>query len=226
MSENMESKPKVEEQSVTFTCGDFQLEGILQLVGKAGQPGIVFCHPHPLYGGSMDDERGRAIVEAAGDLGYNVLRFNFRGVGRSQGTYNNGVGEVQDAIAAIGFLRQHPHIDSSRVILIGYSFGGSIALAAAFHTSPAALVTLSAPIRLDNTDPTLVTEALRYISCPTYIIHGSDDTTVPLAEAEAIHAQLQIRKKFIRIIKGADHFYQNHMDEVCHKIFAFLVDNT
>ena len=173
----------------------------------------------------MDDERGRAITEVAGNLGFNILRFNFRGVGRSQGTYGNGVGEVQDAVAAIGFLSQHPHIDGSRVILIGYSFGGSIAIAAAFHTSPAALVTLSAPIRLDKADPALVTEALRYINCPTYIIHGSDDTAVPLAEAEAIHAYLQTRKKFLRIIKGADHFYRNHLEEVVHKIFAFLTDN-
>lgn len=173
----------------------------------------------------MDDERGRAITEGARLQGFNVLRFNFRGVGRSQGTYSNGVGEVQDAVAAIGFLRQHPHIDSSRVILIGYSFGGSVAIAAAFHTSPAALVTLSAPIRIDQADSTLVTEALRYVSCPTYIIHGSEDMTVSLAEAEAIHAQLQVREKFLRIIKGADHFYLNHLDEVVHKIFAFLTDN-
>lgn len=220
-----ETAVHIKTEEITFTSGDIQLEGILHLVKAAGQPCIVFCHPHPLYGGSMEDERGQAITEAAGGRGFNVLRFNFRGVGRSHGVHSGGIGEVQDTVAAIEFLRQHPHIDGSRIILIGYSFGGSIAIAAAFHSNPAALVTLSAPIRLEQADPTLVTEALRYISCPTYILHGSDDLTVPVAEAETIHVQLETRRKFIRIVKGADHFYHRYIDEVVQKIFAFLADN-
>ena len=75
MTDSIESHTKIEEQIVTFTSGEIQLEGILHLVGTAGQPGIVFCHPHPLFGGSMDDERGRAITEVAGNLGFNILRF-------------------------------------------------------------------------------------------------------------------------------------------------------
>jgi alpha/beta superfamily hydrolase len=225
MTDEIESHTTSKVEKITFSSGDIQLEGMLHLVHAPKQPGIIFCHPHPLFGGSMDDERGRVITEVAGKRGFNVLRFNYRGVGGSQGTFGNGIGEVQDTVAAIEFLRQHPHVDSSRIVLIGYSFGGSIAIAAAFHTSPTALVTMSAPIRLDEVDPTLVTEALRYVSCPTYILHGSDDTTVPSAEAEAIHVQLETRKKFLRIIKGADHFYHRYLDEVVQRIFAFLAEN-
>ncbi|MFW9984010.1 MAG: hypothetical protein ACFFCB_04695, partial [Candidatus Odinarchaeota archaeon] len=75
------------EQSVSIVSGEQTLEGILVLAQKEKQPGLVLCHPHPLYGGSMDDSRILAISKAAAAKGLNTLRFNFRGVGRSQGQF-------------------------------------------------------------------------------------------------------------------------------------------
>jgi alpha/beta superfamily hydrolase len=172
----------------------------------------------------MNDSRLMAIASAAVSKGFNAFRFNYRGLGGSQGSYSQGIGEVHDVIAAVQFLRHHTHIDGSRLGLIGYSFGGSVALAAALNADPAALVTLSASLRPPNAEPSLVSDILRYIRCPTYVVHGQDDDVIPSVEAEAIYAQLSVREKYLRLVKGANHYYAGHIGEVVRAVFAFLID--
>ncbi len=147
---------KSREQPVSIESHQLTLEGVLILTEKVNQPGLALCHPHPLFGGSMDDSRLIAIQQAAVAKGFNTLRFNYRGVGKSQGQFGQGIGEIQDTIAAVKFLRNHPHTDSTRISLLGYSFGGSMSLAAAMDVTPAALVTISAPLRLPDLEPGLV----------------------------------------------------------------------
>ncbi len=212
------------EQSATITSGELTLEGILVLSEKEKQPGLVLCHPHPLYGGSMDDSRILAISKAAVAKGLNTLRFNFRGVGKSQGQFGQGLGEMQDTIAAMEFLRNQSHIDGSRIALLGYSFGGSMALAAAMDANPAALVTISAPIRSSEIDSAIVTEGIRYVNCPVYIVHGRDDDSVHYVEAEGIYAQLQVKEKYLRLINGANHFWTRRLNFIIPMIIAFLID--
>lgn len=214
----------LKDTSVTFPSGDLTLEGFLNLVRQGGRPGVVLCPPHPLFNGSMNDSRLLAIASASVSKGFNALRFNYRGVGSSQGSYSQGVGEIQDVVAAVNFLRQHPHVDGSRVALIGYSFGGSVALAAALNADPAALVTLSASLHPPNAETSLVADTLRYIRCPAYIVHGEDDEVIPYVEAEGIYAQLQTREKYLRLIKGANHYYARRLDEVVRAVLAFLTD--
>jgi alpha/beta superfamily hydrolase len=219
------SKPdKAHEEPVTIEVGDLALEGILVLVEKDKQPGLVLCHPHPLFGGNMNDSRLLALNNAAVAKGFNTLRFNYRGVGKSQGKFGQGIGEIHDTITAVKFLRSHPHTDDSRIALLGYSFGGSIAIAAAMDANPAALVTISAHYRLPDLDPNIVTEAIRYINCPSYIVHGRDDATVNYVESEAIYAHLQVEDKYLRLIKGANHFWTRRLDSIVQMILAFLTD--
>ncbi|MFX0077787.1 MAG: alpha/beta hydrolase [Candidatus Hermodarchaeota archaeon] len=212
------------EQSVSIMSGELTLEGVLVLTEKEKQPGLVLCHSHPLYGGSMDDSRILAISKAAAAKGLNTLRFNFRGVGKSQGQFGQGVGEMQDTIAAMEFLRNQSHIDNSRIALLGYSFGGSMALAASMDANPAALVTISAPIRSSEIDSAIVTEGIRYVNCPVYIVHGRDDDSVHYVEAEGIYAQLQVKEKYLRLIKGANHFWTRRLNFIIPMIIAFLMD--
>ncbi len=212
------------ENAVSIETSHLSLEGVLALSKRANQPGLVLCHPHPIYGGSMDDSRIRAIQKAAIAKGFNTLRFNYRGVGKSQGKFGQGIGEIQDTIAAVNFLRNHTHTDTSRIALLGYSFGGSMSLAAAMDVSPAALVTISAPIRIPDLDSELIKEAIRYVPCPTYIVHGQDDDTVNLVEAETIYALLQVEDKYLRIIKGANHFWTRRLNHIISMILAFLTD--
>lgn len=214
----------LQEATVSIENGPLILEGALALAKQEDQPGLVLCHPHPLFGGHMDDSRLLAVKLAAITKGFNVLRFNYRGVGKSQGQFGQGIGEIQDTIAAVKFLRNHPHTDSARIGLIGYSFGGSMALAAAIDANPAALVTISAALRINDLDPKLITDSLRYVACPVYIIHGKDDDTVHHIDAEGIYAHLQVKEKYLRIIKGANHFWTRRLDYIISLILAFFSD--
>ncbi|MFX1563125.1 MAG: alpha/beta hydrolase [Promethearchaeota archaeon] len=209
---------------ITFKSGSLTLEGRLSLLSNPGQPGLVICHPHPLLGGTMDDSRVRAIFDTSNSHGFNALCFNFRGTGNSQGSFGKGIGEVQDTISAVNFLRGQSKVDGSRIALCGYSFGGSVALAAALNANPAALVTLSASLHVSDTDSSFITDTLRYIRCPTYVLHGLDDDVVPSTEAEVIFTQLQMQEKYIRLIKGANHYWTSRFNHILPMIFSFLTE--
>lgn len=209
---------------ITFHSDSLSIEGNLALVPNPGQPGLVICHPHPLLGGNFDDSRVRAIFDIAHSFGFNALCFNFRGTGNSQGSFGQGISETQDTISAVRYLRNHSHVDGSRIALCGYSFGGSVALVAALTADPAALVTISASLHPSDADSSIIQDIIRYIRCPTYILHGLDDDLVPSAEAEAIYAQLQVEEKYLRIIKGANHFWVGRFNRILPMIFAFLTD--
>src|SRR5438093_13728759 len=115
---------------MTFASGVLTLEGALNLPERTPAPGIVVCHPHPMYGGDMHNNVVDAVCQTAAANGIVALRFNFRGAGGSEGIYDNGVGEQDDVGAALAYLRELPEVDGARVALAGYSFGAAIALQA------------------------------------------------------------------------------------------------
>ena len=113
-------------ERVSITCGELTLDGCLE--GKHSDRGVVVTHPHPLYGGDMHNAVVVAVAEAYRRAGYMSLRFDFRGVGRSQGRHEEGGGEQADVAAAVDWMR---HRGFQRIVLAGYSFGAWInALAA------------------------------------------------------------------------------------------------
>ena len=137
---------------VTFPCGDLQLEGELQLPeGNGPFPVVTVCHPHPLYGGDMDNNVVMAVYFALVKSSIAALRFNFRGVGNSSGSYGEGVGEQDDLQAALDFLSILKEIDSSRIGLAGYSFGGMVAAHVAIKDNRIKQLALISPA-LNETD--------------------------------------------------------------------------
>ncbi|MBW2621992.1 MAG: alpha/beta fold hydrolase [Deltaproteobacteria bacterium] len=110
---------------ITFRSGELNLEGIITPGNQAR--GAVMAHPHPLYGGSMYDYVVSMAAEALIAAEWTVLRFNFRGVGRSEGQYSDGVGEAEDIVAAVSFLKESGAV---KVLAGGYSFGAMAALKA------------------------------------------------------------------------------------------------
>ena len=100
---------QIPEKQVTFRSGDLTLEGLLASRDSEA-PAAVVCHPHPMYGGSMHNNAVEAILAAMWQLGYATLRFNFRGVGASEGEHDGGPGEVDDAVAAMTFLLAQPGV--------------------------------------------------------------------------------------------------------------------
>ena len=106
------------EERITISSGDLSLEGLLSR-GESDR-GVVISHPHPLYGGEMRNQVVGIIQEVLAGKGWTTLRFNFRGVGRSQGEYDEGVGEQEDVRAAVRYLKE---LGIKEIFLAGYSFG-------------------------------------------------------------------------------------------------------
>ncbi|HOJ43284.1 MAG TPA: CocE/NonD family hydrolase, partial [Syntrophorhabdaceae bacterium] len=94
--------------------------------------GVVICHPHPLYGGSMNNNVVNALENGFYERGFTTLKFNFRGVGRSEGVYDEGIGEMDDVICAVNFLKETLK-DNASILLAGYSFGAWVSIRAALE---------------------------------------------------------------------------------------------
>lgn len=118
-------------QPVAIPCQGIRLRGELTLPSVAEPfPGVVICHPHPLHGGDMDNNVVMGVNDALLRCGIATLRFNFRGAGGSHGLHDNGVGEVDDALAALRLLATAEGVDAARLGLAGYSFGAGVAVRA------------------------------------------------------------------------------------------------
>jgi hypothetical protein len=154
----------------------------------------------------------RALVEA----GVAALRFNFRGVGRSQGRFGDGAGEREDALAALAYLGQREGVDPAKVGLAGYSFGAAVALMAA-DEQVAALVAISPPAFGHVMAPSAV-------ACPVLLITGDRDDVAPPAQVTALGRTLGPQCR-VEVIPGADHFWWGHDEELAQAVVAFLCDS-
>ncbi|MFQ5856550.1 MAG: alpha/beta hydrolase [Anaerolineae bacterium] len=125
------SEAKLKLEPITFSSRDgLQLEGLIYHFGdNARRPAAVVCHPHPLYGGSMRSSLIANIACTLAGHGFVVLRFNFRGVGGSEGRHDAGYGEQQDVAGAVSALLTRNDVDPERVYLAGWSFGARVGLA-------------------------------------------------------------------------------------------------
>ena len=109
------------ELSITIECGNIKLEGSLRK--NTSQNAVIICHPHPLYGGNMENPVVMTIADSFFEKGFTTLRFNFRGTCNSSGMFDNGKGEQDDIRAAISWLMEN---DYQKIILAGYSFGAKM----------------------------------------------------------------------------------------------------
>jgi uncharacterized protein len=169
---------------------------------------IVLCHPHPQYGGSMHDAVVDTVAQAAMSESIATLRFNFRGVGASDGSYDRGVGEVDDLLAVLEWLRSAER--SERVLLGGYSFGSNVVWQALDRAGDLALVLLVAP----------PIGAMHYVThpqmtIPVEIICGDADAFVGATELERWAAQAAPAAG-VTHIAGADHFFGGAHDALAH----------
>jgi len=142
----------------------------------AGDTGatVVLLHPHPLYGGTMDNKVVTTLARGFTELGFASLRFNFRGVGQSAGQFADATGEAEDALAVIDWVRQVRPRD--RVWLAGFSFGAFVALRIAREAGVAGLVTVAPAVHLYDLSEIVLPD------CPWLLIQGEADEVVPVAE--------------------------------------------
>jgi alpha/beta superfamily hydrolase len=190
------------QQHVTFLTDDGTCEGIYVHPHETTRvPGLVICHPHPLHGGDMENNVVSAFMTAFAAAGFAVLRFNFRGVGKSTGHYAEGVGEQGDAKAALTWIAAQPGVDIARLFLAGYSFGARVILAVA-STDPrvAGFIAIAPPI-LRGSWP-----ALESSRGPKIFLCGERDPYAPPEVLASMVNRLDEPKR-LAIFSDADHFF-------------------
>ena len=199
----------------TFRSGDLSLEALFHRPRAALFPAVVVCHPHPLFGGDMHNSVIVAVCEALVDAGIGALRFNFRGVGRSQGRFADGIGEREDVVAALTYLRDLEGVDQAKVGIVGYSFGAAVALLAADeHT--AVLVGISPP-SIGSAVPRLA------VGCATFLVAGDRDDVAPAGWLTALAGAIGPHCR-VEVVPGADHFWWGHEHKLAEAVAAFLRD--
>jgi alpha/beta superfamily hydrolase len=202
-------------EHIVFPCGEIQLEGELRLPDRplAKFQAAVVCHPHPLYGGDMDNNVVLTICDALMESGTAALRFNFRGVGSSEGRFGGGVEERKDIKAAFDYLSSRKDIDPDNLNLAGYSFGGAVALAAALEDNRIKKLALISPAISESSWTDLVD-----YSNPKLVLIGDSDTVISLSR---IKGALTSNKDF-QIINGADHFWWGYDTELTRRLASFF----
>ncbi len=205
----------MQEKQVTFRSGELTLEGLLANPGGKA-PAAVVCHPHPMYGGSMFNNVVDAILSAMWQLGYATLRFNFRGVGASEGEHDGGPGEADDAGVAMAYLLSQPGVRKDGAVMAGYSFGAMVAVSAGYeHADVARIVAVALPLSM--TQPRVPDGA----SKPMLLVSGDHDSYSPVAGLTTLCEKIGKSAQF-EIIEGADHFFGGSEPELSRVIATAL----
>lgn len=199
------------ETDLFLDSGPLKIEALLE--ERAGDGGAVVTHPHPLYGGEMHNHVVDAIVQGFGEMEYTTLRFNFRGVGKSEGRYDNGRGEQDDVEAALRFLSGR---GKRHVVLAGYSFGAWVNfIGLNKYENVNGLVLVSPPVGLAEFRPPAFGSKIKLV-----ITGSNDDIAEPCALQEKVMEWNP--DAVIRIIDGADHFYWGKAREIREIIKEYL----
>jgi alpha/beta superfamily hydrolase len=165
----------------------------------------VICHPHPLHGGTMENKVVTTVARAFKELGVAAIRFNFRGVGASEGHYGEGVGELADLHAVLDWLCELQPMQ--RIWLAGFSFGAYISLQAAGHKQVTELISIAPPVHHFDFIH------LPSFQCPWLIIQGEKDEVVPAARV-CDWAKELTRHHVLRVMRDASHFFHGRLIEL------------
>ncbi len=201
----------MKEKPVSFGRGSIRLEG--RYAPSQGTRGAVIAHPHPLMGGDMDNSVVRVLSEALQDMGFSTLRFNFRGVGMSSGSYDEGKGEQDDLLEALAFLEGE---GMSELTLAGYSFGAWVAAGVLARAQSRPAVLVSPPIALFPHDMESLNGRVGLIVC------GDQDPYCPAGEIRGIAGRIS---SSLDVIPDADHFYMGREKELSAAVHGFFMRN-
>ena len=191
-----------------------KLEGLLKEPDGAITRAAIVCHPHPLFGGTMHNKVVYRIAKALEGAGFAVLRFNFRGAGRSQGNHANGVGEQDDLRAAIQFIEgRYP---DAELWVAGFSFGASVVLRAACEDDRIhGLVVAGTPVSTQDFSD------VKVCAKPKLFVQGARDQFGAVTDLEQWIATLS-EPKVLRVIEGAGHFFEGRLEELSQAVSGFI----
>jgi alpha/beta superfamily hydrolase len=204
---------------VIFNGPEGRIEGRYHHSEKINPPIALVLHPHPQHGGTMNNKVVYNAFHILAENGFSVLRMNFRGVGRSQGKFDNGIGELTDAASALDWLQmQNP--SSNEVWIVGFSFGAWIALQLLMRRPEIqGFIAISPPV--DKNDFSFLSP------CPTrgLVIQGNQDSIVSEESVYKFIEKISKQKNAdvsYTMIEGADHFFRNKLDELNEAIDEYI----
>jgi alpha/beta superfamily hydrolase len=190
------------------------LEGLLSLPDRDDEKRVaIICHPHPLHGGTMTNKVVHTLDRATTSQGIPSFRFNFRGVGKSDGDFDNAIGEVNDALAVVEFARaQYPGRD---VVLAGFSFGAYISLCASQYLDLTKLITIAPAVNMYNL------EDFQAPLCPWLLLQGDEDEIVPVTAVKSWAAQV-FPPPELQLMPDTGHFFHGKLVQLKEIVTDFL----
>jgi alpha/beta superfamily hydrolase len=204
---------------VNFTGPAGRLEGRFQPARRRNAPIALVLHPHPEFGGTMNNQIIYNLFYMFAKRNFSVLRFNFRGVGRSQGIFDHGAGELSDAAAALDWV-QTLVPDARACWIAGFSFGAWIGMQLLMRRPEVeGFISIAAPANLYD---------FSFLApCPSsgLFVHGDRDAVVPLRDVDVLIEKLKAQRGIIidrTVIEGANHFFENHVDELLTEVSGYL----
>lgn len=191
-----------------------QLESILDLPGNGEIRGaVVVCHPHPQHGGTMHNKVAHTVARSFVRLGFGSLRFNFRGTEGSDGQYDEGVGELDDALAALAWMvERYPDVP---LWLGGFSFGAAIAVRAAISREVSGLISVAPAVYR------VAGNLEGQPDCPWLVIQGDEDELVEIAETIDWVNSLEPGPELL-VVPGAEHFFHGRLNDLREAIMEFV----
>ncbi len=204
---------------IIFPGPDGRLEGRYHPQKEKDSPIALILHPHPQFGGTMNNRVVYELHYAFHRQGFSVMRFNFRGVGRSQGEFDQGIGELSDAASALDYL-QAMKPESKICFIAGFSFGAWIGMQLLMRRPEASGFVSVAP-------PANMYDFNFLAPCPSsgLIINGDADRVAPMDDVEKLVEKLKTQKGIEithDILPGASHFFDNHMDPLIQNVEGYV----
>ena len=204
---------------VIFNGPDGRLEGRYTHSRTTNAPVALLLHPHPQHGGTMNNKVVYSLYQTFVRRGFSTLRFNFRGVGRSQGQFDNGPGEMSDAASALDWVQSY-NPNASRCWIGGFSFGAWIGMQLMMRRPEISGYISVAP-------PASIYDFTFLAPCPAsgLIVHGGKDELVPVASVEKLTQKLAAQKTIsidYRVIESADHFFMEDLESLSAHIEDYL----
>lgn len=199
-----------------------RVEGRYHHSKSSNAPIAILLHPHPQHGGTMNNKVVYALYQSFVKRGFSTLRFNFRGVGRSQGQFDNGPGELSDAATALDWAQTY-NPNAQTCWIAGFSFGAWVGMQLMMRRPEISGFISIAP-------PASTHDFSFLAPCPAsgLILHGDRDDMIPQSSVDKFAQKLQKQKNIeidYRTVKGCDHFFQNHLKEMHGNVEDYL-DNT
>ena len=204
---------------VSFNGPEGRLEGRYHHAKQPNAPVALLLHPHSLYGGTMNNKVVYTLYQAFVRRRFSALRFNFRGVGRSQGQFDNGLGELSDAASALDWMQSY-NPNASACWIGGFSFGAWIGMQLMMRRPEINGHVSVAP-------PASLYDFSFLAPCPAsgLVVHGDKDELVPLEAVEKLTQKLASQKTITidyRVVQGADHFFQDKLDDLSAHVEDYL----